>query len=640
MALGTRSNQTLVVGLAAAATASLLLYYVVQARTRPTSDSSPRDTTDRKSRSVEFTTPSPKKTSGPLTKAVGKGEAADGSEDQTPIVKNTAKDAEKEVNAKIELLDKKGKDLFKNKQYLDAAETFTEALTLIETSDTSGSVQNTSSSLHRQLITLLNNRSAMYEKGNQPELALEDCTQILDQDVHHAKARTRKLRVLESLGRWHDALVEVCAVQLLFMRKHRDSMRLGLKVPPPPVPESKMQEILTNVVPLEMEPYIQALNEKTTRPLPSGYTILQLLRSFTSYNSWMAQAAKDGNVANIDKELVEGVDAASKAQRVHVLLKRGRRHVYDRAFENASDDFEQAYALAETNEVQLLLEGDDYARVLEWTGMVKHWRYKLDEASACYEKCADLEPTNALVLVKNAGVKMDGSHQDEAMKLFDTALGLDPKNADALLHRANLRLLQTKPDEAKEDLEACIAVRPDHIMARLRLASILAATNEAAKAKKHLDAAEKVEPKSSEVQSYRGELHFTQGEFDQARAQFEKAIALDPTNPTPYVNAAMAILQTPPPPGQMPDAQEVIRLLEEAIRVDPSFTLAYTHLGNVKLGTATELSSAREVVTLYDQALANCRSEEEIKELCSMRILAVAQVEAASMLKMESFNMQ
>jgi uncharacterized protein (DUF2147 family) len=92
------------------------LYYVVQARTRPTSDSSPRDTTDRKSRSVEFTTPSPKKTSGPLTKAVGKGEAADGSEDQTPIVKNTAKDAEKEVNAKIELLDKKGKDLFKNKQ--------------------------------------------------------------------------------------------------------------------------------------------------------------------------------------------------------------------------------------------------------------------------------------------------------------------------------------------------------------------------------------------------------------------------------------------------------------------------------------------------------------------------------------------
>lgn len=509
---------------------------------------------------------------------------------------------------------------------MDAASAFTEALDLIASSEVANSA-----SLHRQEITLLHNRSAMYEKANSMELALVDCSRVLELDAQHTKARTRKLRVLESLNRWEDALVQVCCIQLLFMRQHRDTMRMGLPIPNPPVPESKMQEILTHVLPSAVAPYTEALAGRSDRPLPSEYTILQLLRSFTNYNSWMAEAAKGGSVSKLTAEL----DAAqTDAEKAHCLLFRGRRHVYDKSFSKAVEDFEKAHGLAKQEE----LDGDDYARILEWTGMVRHWRYQLESASECYEECSLVEPLNGLILVKAAGVKMDGSRQDEALELFERTLALNPDDPDALLHRANLRLLQQKPEEAKEDLENCIGLRPDHIMARLRLASILAATNEVNKARKQLDAAERIEPQSSEVQSYRGELHFTQGEFDEARQQFERAIALDSNNPTPYVNAAMAILQTPTSPGQVPDTNTIIGMLEKAIEIDPSFTIAYTHLGNLKLGTATQLDSAKEVVKLYDQALAHCRSEDEIKELCSMRVLAVAQIDAASSLGMESFN--
>ena len=75
---------------------------------------------------------------------------------------------------KIEEIDKKGKLLFKNKQYFEAAEAFTEALNLIETKKKSEVDKDsvTSSSLNRQLVTLLNNRSAMYEKADLPDLAL------------------------------------------------------------------------------------------------------------------------------------------------------------------------------------------------------------------------------------------------------------------------------------------------------------------------------------------------------------------------------------------------------------------------------------------------------------------------------------
>jgi len=520
---------------------------------------------------------------------------------------------------------------------LEAAQAFTDALNLIDAAGGTGS--EGSSSLLRQAITLMNNRSAMYEKGHMPELALEDCISILDKEVQHTKARTRKLRILEGLKRWNEALVEVCAVQLLFMQTNRTKLRMGLPVPPPPVPQSKMEEILMEIIPAVEEEYITAIKEAgNDRPLPSAYTILQLLKSYVGYNAWMAVAAKGGSIDKISAALTAADTNAAKAC---ILMKRGRRFVYDRNYVLATNDFEAAFMLVETStETQAAMENDDYARLLEWTGMARHWHYDLDGALVCYEKCATIEPKNALIPVKQAGVQMDAGKHVEALALFETALGIDSSAVDALLHRSNLRMLQAKAEEAKNDLERCLEIRPNHVMARLRLASIMAATENAAGAKEQLDMAEKVEPNSSEVQSYRGELFFTQGEMEEARKQFEKAMKLEPTNPTPYVNAAMALLNTQPPAGQIPDAAGVMSLLEKAIEVDPQFTAAYIQLGQLKLGTAQDLTAAREVVVLYDTGLKNCRSPEEIKELCSMRTLAEAQVEAAAMLKMETFNMQ
>jgi tetratricopeptide (TPR) repeat protein len=244
------------------------------------------------------------------------------------------------------------------------------------------------------------------------------------------------------------------------------------------------------------------------------------------------------------------------------------------------------------------------------------------------------------VIVKRAGVKMDGGNYEEAMNLFDVALGLDPNAADALLHRANLYMLLQKSTEAKADLDRCLQLRPDHLLARLRLATVLMATNDLEGAKKALDMAEEVDPESSEVHSYRGEMRFATGDFVEARREFDKAVECDPSNATPYVNAALAVMNTPTAGTGIPDAPEAIRLLERAIEVDPQFHAAYVHLGQLKLSMATNLTAAREVLILYDKGLEHCRTPEEIKDICGMRILTLAQVDAASMLGMETFGMQ
>jgi import receptor subunit TOM70 len=596
------------------------------------------------------------------------------------------------LHIKIEDIDREGKALFKDKKFLEAAEKFTEALDLIEAkklanatslefaspltpiSSNGSSTNNSSSSttskasLNRQIITLMNNRSAMYEKAALPDLALSDCDTVLDLDPGHAKARTRRLRILESQNRHSEALVEVCALQLKFMNDNRDKLRLGLApTGSPPVSQTKIEELVTLIQPGEMERVqkTMALRDVVERPLPSTYTITQLLSSFSGYNKWMGEAAKGGVVSKftsqldeLDKDVVPRKSLVAFADHVAtkatLLLHRGRRLAFEKNFIKAVADFENAFALIEDvsgkdesdheeakAEIIKAMEKDNYARLLEWSGMCNHLRHELKGALVCYERCSALEPDNTELLVKRAGVKMDEWDHAGAEKLFTDALALNPTASDALLHRSNMRMLQQKITDSKTDLETCIRLYPNNMMARLRLATVFMALEDMDGAKRVLDQAEEYDPESSEVHCYRGELFFAKGDFISAKNEFEKGMKCDPTNPTPYVNAALAVVNIQPSSHMAPpDFPGAIKLLEKAIEIDPMMHGAYVQLGQMKLSMATDLTKAKEVVDLYDKALEYCRSPEEIKDICSMRILTVAQIDAAHTLRMETLQMQ
>lgn len=628
----------MIAGIVAAATIGLAVYFASKpaaAKGKKASD----DKGETKKESSKPGTPANKSSSG--------GKKAP-SLDDTPKRSNVTD--EKELHSKIEELDKKGKALFKNRMYLEAASTFTEALVYIEThtdNDTSAG-----SSLNKQIVTLINNRSAMYEKGNLPELAVEDCNKILEvYDITHTKARQRKCRILENkMHDYYQALVECCALQLQYMQQHRDQLRMGLPPSaPPPVQQEKLEELVQKLIPEQLEEYdkkiIQRIKENPM--LPADYTLSSLLKSYTGFNAWMAKAAKDGSVSEMIKKVEEqgpkaGGDAAATADVASLWMRIGRRHIFDGNYALAREAILKGYALVENDEkIQVVMKDDGYARLLEWTGMVKHWAYELDGAVSCYRKCAELEPINAEIMVKEAGVLMDAGKHEEAVVLFDRALSVDPDAVDALLHRANLRMLQSNLDAAKTDLERCVQLRPDYVMARLRLAAVLTSTNDADGAQQQLEEAARVAPGSSDVLSYKGELYFTQNDLRKAKKQFEKAMKLEPKNPTPYVNTALAVLNTPPEPGQQLEmANEACRLLEKAIEVDPQFQAAYVQLGQLKLGMATDLATAREVVDLYDRGLKTCRTKEEMKDLMGMKLLTQAQVDGATAMKMESFSQQ
>jgi hypothetical protein len=82
--------------------------------------------------------------------------------------------------SQLETLDKRAKALFREQKYMDAAEVYTEALDLISSrisnhdndNDSNHGTGNGRNTFHRQMVTLLNNRCAMYEKGGFADLAL------------------------------------------------------------------------------------------------------------------------------------------------------------------------------------------------------------------------------------------------------------------------------------------------------------------------------------------------------------------------------------------------------------------------------------------------------------------------------------
>ena len=295
-------------------------------------------------------------------------------------------------------------------KYLEAAATFTEALDCIESYTDDESESN---SLTKQIVTLINNRSAMYEKGNLPELAVEDCNKILEvYDLTHVKARQRKLRILENKFKdYYQALVECCALQLQYMQQHKDQLRLGLPPSaPPPVQQEKLEELVQKIVPEQLEEYDQKIIQKIKEnpQLPSDYTISQLLKSYTGYSSWTAEASSGKPASEMEKEVEDLLckpmeDAAAIADVASLWMKIGRRHVLDGNYSMAREAILKGYGLVEDDvKVQSVMKDDDYARLLEWTGMVKHWAYELDAAIKCYKKCADLEPLN-VGIIKSVG---------------------------------------------------------------------------------------------------------------------------------------------------------------------------------------------------------------------------------------------
>jgi len=100
----------------------------------------------------------------------------------------------------------KADKLAKGQRYVQAAASYSEAISIVQ----SGAARFDAKTSSSHLLVLHNNRSAMCEKAGEEQFpqALQDIQQVLSLDNKHKKARARRARILEARGQLQEALVD------------------------------------------------------------------------------------------------------------------------------------------------------------------------------------------------------------------------------------------------------------------------------------------------------------------------------------------------------------------------------------------------------------------------------------------------
>jgi tetratricopeptide (TPR) repeat protein len=441
----------------------------------------------------------------------------------------------------------------------------------------------------------------------------------------------------------------------------------------------------------------------TPGAISSESSVFQLLLSYTEYLDLeeealaadveaLSKAVMAANAVNDD----EGSPGASARAKMGALKARALHSMAIRDYSKASDDLMAAYsaflsacggegavqaaadaASAEGEGASAEKDDDVFSKagfvgeaaveacgVLRWVALFHHVKYDLEGALSVYRVAARLgashPPSLGLVEIMRSGVYVDKGDIDAGEVAVKNAAALCPDSVDVLMHRSQLLLL--KPDsmeESEADIRACVEKKPDHVVAQLRLAMLLISQAQQVaqlaqqgqateadvvaklgEAEAAVEKAKALRPKMSEVYQVTGSVLEVKGDAAGAMAAHEKAISLDPKNPTPYINKGMLLAQTSQPTSSEDAKQQgeaIMAQYEMAVTVDPLSSQAHKLLAEVKLRLATTFDETERIVADLEKAILNCRAPDELQELCAFSCVASAQLEAARDLGLSSF---
>jgi len=538
-------------------------------------------------------------------------------------------EAEKELKGEFNAAKQKAFELFKADppRYDDAAQWFTKAIDLATAHE----------SLASQRVALYNNRSACRERVGALEASLADCASVLELNRTHAKVRRRRARIYEKLNNYEAALVEICADLLIQREDFKKALREG-KQPEPPQPVENVEAVMRAVGKAAADAILEERDQNGVDfGMPSSNTITQLLMTYSNYDARRERAVS--READDDALAVELAGAATLPEKLSVRLRRATKWTYTKRYDDARA--EVLAALAEFSEKEPAskesLPAAISAELWRQVGLYRHLAHDLAGARQAYDKSLEFETeavARAETRVRAAGVCVDAGDPDAAEAELGQALREDPGSSDVFMHRAQLRVIKRDLPQAQKDLEKCIERAPKHVLARLRLATVLIHNQvPAADIEAQIETAKHLAPSMSEVYQVKGEILLARNDLASAVAEFDKAISLDASNPVPLYNKGMALIQM-----NSYDAPRTKELFEAALAVDPTCMVALMRLSELKLQLAATFDQAQEVVDMLHTATARCRDKDELVELATVKAMAVAQLGAAKLVGLTSFQ--
>lgn len=215
---------------------------------------------------------------------------------------------------------------------------------------------------------------------------------------------------------------------------------------------------------------------------------------------------------------------------------------------------------------------------------------QLDAAAQAFNEAAVLAPTVAAPYLGLAEVASRQGNKVETAAWLDKAMAAEPENVDVLLTLARFRLVQGQAEQAEQLIGKALQHSPTSVLAHLLLGdTYLQGLKQAQKAETAFRQA--LELDEHNVGGWMGlaAALSAQGKTDDAFDTYLRAAQLVPTDPRPLHNRARLLAaQT-----RLADAIEV---LDEAIRIAPTYLAAYIDKGDLHL-----------LQDDYEQAIASYR---------------------------------
>ncbi|PIK61001.1 putative mitochondrial import receptor subunit TOM70, partial [Apostichopus japonicus] len=228
----------------------------------------------------------------------------------------------------------------------------------------------------------------------------------------------------------------------------------------------------------------------------------------------------------------------------------------------------------------------------------------------------------ANALIKRGSMYMQEGNALDAMDVFASAVRIDPDNADIYHHRGQLNLLLEKVDDAVKDFEKCQSLNAEfglayaqYCYARYRLAILQQSPMQMQEALKQLEECTVKFSTCAEGFALHAQALNDQGQFARADENFQKAIDIEPDNPTAHVHRGLLQLAWKKEP------EAAVKLIKKALEIDERCDFAYETLGTIEVQRGN-LSAAQGY---FDKAIKLARTEIEMAHLYSLSIAAEAQ---------------
>lgn len=183
------------------------------------------------------------------------------------------------------------------------------------------------------------------------------------------------------------------------------------------------------------------------------------------------------------------------------------------------------------------------AAALNLKGTLIYLEGQSDEALDAFNRALELDPNYIQVYIKKSHVYMEQGDLTSALAQIRIAANLSPLDPDIYYHRGQIYYISGQYDLAMEDYSESIRLDPTFVYAHIQLAVVHH------KLTNHLTAVDMFQkisthfPACVEVFNYYGEVLIDQGNIQGAIDMFNKAMALDPSHPLPFINKAMILYQ-------------------------------------------------------------------------------------------------